>query len=194
MKLTYLAGAWTSERPVYFPNNGDLLDFYAYHPYEEGVDPTGIVFSVGEDQSSQSKFSRSDLMKTYSCENVKIRQPVNLSFYHTLALVHIEVLGASDPGLTATLLSCMPETRMNLADNLPLSGSGTTVEIAMLRLEEDPQTATSYTYRAIVPAQTIAAGTVFALFEGAGKKYEMKLQSEFRLRASVVEPVSVSIP
>jgi len=186
VKLTYNGSTWTPETPLWWPGSGGKLDFYAYYPYDAAAtDPTEIAFNVATNQSAAADHNKSDLLTAKAANKGKADGDVILTFNHALAMVQVSIpkefkgMGPSE-GLTVTLRDVKPAATLDLsaADGTP--GSGVTpaasgndpVDITMYRLEQpsDPDYETTYTYRALVPAQDVAAGNSLFLFEHEGRQ------------------------
>ncbi|GHT38026.1 hypothetical protein FACS189435_4230 [Bacteroidia bacterium] len=197
VKLTYGGGAWTPGTPLYF--SGAQMDFYAYYPYNAAAtNPANITFNVMPDQSTAANYSQSDLLSA-SVAGVAKGASVTLDFVHRLALVQVEVPSPGKgfgPGedLTITLNNCVTGGTFNLASG-SLTASGSTQSVKMLRVETNPATATTYTYRALVPAQAVAAGKSLCLLAQEGKLYGTPpLAAALSLAAAGAERYTAQLP
>lgn len=92
-KLTYVGGQWVIDKEVTFPQNDVALDFYAYYPYVENVDPKAIAY----DASS----SMYDLMMAKTADVNNTVETVTLTFYHQLSLLDAEIVDGAGSALTA---------------------------------------------------------------------------------------------
>lgn len=182
VRLTYSAtngGTWITDPGVEmkYPSQGEALDFYAYYPYDDAggdpttLDPTAFSFSVETDQNAltgggQSTFNTSHFLTARIRGVVRSEDPVELTFHHKLSLVEVQVTRneANIPVLDATLrvqlMGINPLADVDLGsteDELSLSSLGVKSAISMHRLEQpgDANYATQFTYRALVPTQTI---------------------------------------
>lgn len=194
VKLTYSSvggGVWTPETPLYF-DGANVLDFYAYYPYDPAAtDPMVIAFNVQTDQSgttgSKSNYNLSDLLTAkadnsgYGFGKAEFKNtPIPLIFSHALSLVQVEVpvpgkgFGPSE-NLVVRLRGVKAGATLDLNAASTTPGSGVTVpdagneatNITMHRVEQpgDANYTTSYTYRALVPAQEVARGNSLFWFE-----------------------------
>lgn len=179
VKLTYTGSEWTG--PAYWPTLSSgisKLDFYAYYPYSESVDdPTAINFNVYTDQSrplgTKSTYNLSDLLMAKddnSGGGVAKGEVVQLSFKHALAMVQVKIsrepLGNYDSELfTVSLNGCAKGATLNLASQSTSTTAGAATKIRMYPCPNDGGKSRIYAYRALVPAQTIAAGTPMFRFE-----------------------------
>lgn len=102
-------------RDVYYPVDGENLDFYAYYPYSSSAladGETSLHVSVAENQTEDLDFSLSDFLvaKTSNVENAT--ESVQLDFKHKLSKLDIKIVFedeesaadafASNPTLLAT--------------------------------------------------------------------------------------------
>lgn len=178
VKLTYTSGKWVGD--AWWPTLADFsannrLCFFAYYPYDAAAtDPTAIAFAVKTDQSNatggKSNYNLSDLLITNTDANGnKKGETVKLTFHHALSLVQVNVpvgtLKGSGPNgeLEVSLMARAKATvNLNLCNSQseakPAATDNDPVAIRMQRVE-DPANTTSYTYRALVPAQEFAKGS-----------------------------------
>lgn len=175
VKLTYNSTTqkWTPETPLYFPagKTGDyVVDFYAYYPYTAEMDPADPTFSILTNQSAKTgektNFSLSDLMWGATREVSRQTTPVTLTLAHKLSIVELEIespsrgVGPSDETAVA-LLRHMPTAAFDFSTGTVTEARDEPLNIGMHRVQavDGPDYWTKYTYRAIVPPQTITAGS-----------------------------------
>ena len=193
VKLTYnkTANTWTSATDLYWQGS-TKYDFYAYYPYDAAAtDPTAIAFNVKSDQngttSGKSSYNLSDLL-TAKADNsgngYSKGSTVSLTFRHALSMVQVSIPGGKGWGasenLTVTLRGVKAGAAVNMNDISATAGSEITIpstnnnatNITMHRVEQpaDGNYLTSYTYRALVPAQTVAQGSILFLFDHEGRQ------------------------
>ena len=200
-KLTYSAnggGTWTSQQPLYYPNDGDVLDFYAYYPFDEAAtNPTDITFNVKLDQNVMANYASSDLLVAAPALGIAKGDEVNLTFAHKMAMVQVEVNPSDIDGSAPPLLmlhGCVGATTVNLASQTIGTASGEADDIKMWRVETSG-TSTAYTYRALVPGQTIMPGTTLCLIGKDEQKYTSPaLEIPFTLVAGKAERFGISLP
>lgn len=82
-------------RDVFYPLEGENLDFYAYYPYSSSAladGETSLHVSVAENQTEDSDFSLSDFLvaKTSNVENAT--ESVQLDFKHKLSKLDIKIV------------------------------------------------------------------------------------------------------
>lgn len=157
-----------NDEPLWYPTNGNVLDFYAYFPYDpQATDPTTINFALKNDQRSADKFDMNHLMVATPVTALQ-NQMTKLVMNHLTALVQVE-LGNADLAIDP---NGNPEVLLNnvglagainlnateIADMVTLEEASRN-NVSMQRMETDVETAATYTYRALVPAQTMPSGT-----------------------------------
>ena len=168
MKMTYNNGSWTPVFPSgkeYYPTDGDKLSFYAYYPYNSAVtNALNMTIPGLTDQSSAANLSKSDLLSAFTPNVGKSSTPVQLEFSHALTMVELSVTGGAGAQISSevavTLEGCVPNTSFNLSTRAA-NASGNAASVKMYRVEQsgDANYLTKYTYRALVPTQTVFAGT-----------------------------------
>ena len=151
-KLTYIGGQWTIDKDVAFPQDGTALDFYAYYPYVENVDPTAIKY----DASS----SMYDLLMAKTADVDNSTETVTLTFYHQLGLLDAEIIAGSGNNLTVE--GFCPSATFNLGgygtdDVMEL---GTDVKSVKMNFTDTKR------YRAYIPEQTVSEGASIVLKAG----------------------------
>jgi|AGTN01.2.fsa_nt_gi hypothetical protein len=166
VKLIYSGGTWTTDPGadgLYFPNDGNVLDFYAYYPYDAAItDATNIAFNVMTNQTN-SNYSKSDLLIATPVKDAAKGNAVKLKFYHALAMVQVIVTNNA-PTLTITLRNVKTNTTLNLSTETvaaPTSESS----ITMYRWQN------TGIFRALVPAQTVLSGISLFRFEQNSRVY-----------------------
>lgn len=185
VELTYnkTAGTWTPSQDLWWPGSNVKLDFYAYYPYYAAVtDPTDIAFRVQTDQSLTADYGKSDLLTAKSTKSGGYGkgETVPLAFRHAMTMVQVSIPKAGkgmepSEGLRVMLRSVKPGAVLNLngisatagSEITPATTGNNAVNIATYRVEQsgDANYETSYTYRALVPAQTIVQGASLFIFE-----------------------------
>ncbi len=159
VKLTFDGTSWTSEPPVYHSNiPGGQLDAYMYYPYDASMsDPTDYLFAVQTTQDIPQDFGRSDFLWASYKGIAKSTGAVPVTFDHALSLVQVELdVSSPDPDMAVFLAGGHISQSINLYSKT--SGVATNSgKIAMNRVEQpaDQDYYTSFTYRALVPSQTL---------------------------------------
>lgn len=190
VKMTYSSasgGTWMPATPLYWPGSRGKLDFYAYYPYDaNATNPTAIAFNVLADQSgttsSKSNYSLSDLLTAKTANKNKAGGAVSLTFNHAFAMVQVSLdnqLGAIDPNeeVVVKLRDVKAKAGLDLGAVTNTPGSGVTLAatgndattIKMYRVEQpaDANYRSSFTFRAVVPAQPMAKdANIFLIANG----------------------------
>ncbi len=220
VKLTYNNDQWSLPVGTALYWRGRTLDFYAYYPYDDNnghpgnLDPTTIAFNVSADQSgktdAKTNYTLSDLMTAKAAGATK-GSPVALSFRHALAMiqVNIPVQGKGfgpKADLVVSLRGVKTKAVLDLsgisgeASGLSLAtGDNTPVNVKMYRLEQldDANYETSYTYRALLPAQVITKGKGLFQFNHEQRQlfYDViQLESDLELKPRTAETFERTLP
>lgn len=155
-RYKYTSGAWEAQGTPIYAEEGVSYSYYAYYPYNaEASDVNSVSLSVAADQTSG--YTASDALMAKS-ENVGAgTTTVSLQYNHAFALVQVQLSGdQATEGATVTLQNVYPTAALNLKEGTVGETSGTLGTVVMKPLTTNTATA-PYSYRAIVPAQTIAA-------------------------------------
>jgi len=163
IKITYNGTDWQSN--IKWPIGNPNLDFYAYYPYDpQMTNPINYNFVVKSDQSDDNNYAASDLMSAKSA-NTNIGSTVSLNFNHLLTLIQVELPATSstgaipDPRLEILLNKLQHTTVFNLSTNQLTASPTIFTSIRPHRVEKFDNISfnNTYTYRALVPAQTLPA-------------------------------------
>lgn len=168
IKYTYNGSGWTSDAAI-AAQDGVQLNYYAYYPYSESVtDPSAINVTVNSDQATNG-FSKDDVLTAQNTEAEAGAPSVSLTFAHAMAMVQVSLMEGttSDANATVTLQSILPVTSVNAKDGSVTAASGASVGVAMKKAAE------SLTYRAVVPEQTIKAGSKLLTIVAGGKTFDV---------------------
>lgn len=168
LKMTYTGGKWQYTLPEgkeCYPSDGEKLSFYAYHPYLPYIAGNRLPFVYADDQ--RNAYS----VRIYHAQTTgvgKTHDPVPLAFVPLAAMVEVKVKNSAKghPGgraselLVVTLQGCKREFTYWLG-TWPDPVEPGTHSVIFRRVEQpgDAGYATSYTYRALIPAQTLPRGT-----------------------------------
>lgn len=168
-KLTYNGTSWTSDRPLYWPNDGLQLQFWACYPYNAMQEVADFEFDVQRDQSANTNGkSNLDLSDLMMCNSSWFSQgdPVELLFSHFVCMVELKLdnsAGAIDPRREVIVKMREVATKASFTVNTTgwAANSGShNADVTMRRVEQrgDNDYFTNYTFRAIVPRQPIQSG------------------------------------
>lgn len=182
--ITFDGSEWAPEEDIYLPFGDDEFDFYAYYPYWDntGIDPTDMKLQVFQDQNvsenGYSHYSLSDILTAERKGISNANTAVSLEFAHRMALMQVEVLPekgvqAFNDTFAVILKGVQIGMSLNLGDaSAPAVGVGDPGDVIMARAEKNP-VASKHTYRALVPAQTLAAADRFNFVQTTGKKFDI---------------------
>lgn len=199
--------SWVAEGTAIFAEDGQQYDYYAYYPYKEGVEnPAAVSLASLADQTTADgvNYGLSDVMGSQNKTVAADAGTIPLVFKHLFAMVEVKVIGDVDLltkqpasvvlkgvklGATLNLLGDAPVATVN-ADE-----AGTDVTMYYLAKAADNDKA-PFAYRAVVPAQTIAAKTSLVAVNGvneAGKSYELQFSTAVTYEASKFRVITVKI-
>lgn len=174
VKYTYKGSEWTSENAI-AAQDGVKLSYYAYYPYDASVtDPASIKDTVSADQTAG--FGKNDMLSARNTEAAAGATNISLNFAHAMAMVQVSLMEGttSDANATVTLQSILPVTSVNAKDESVTAASGASVGVAMKKAAE------SLTYRAVVPEQTIKAGSKLLTIVAGGKTFDVTFNADVK--------------
>lgn len=174
VKYTYNGSEWTSENAI-AAQDGVKLSYYAYYPYDASVtDPASIKDTVSADQTAG--FGKNDMLSARNTEAAAGATNISLNFAHAMAMVQVSLMEGttSDANATVTLQSILPVTSVNAKDGSVTAASGASVGVAMKKAAE------SLTYRAVVPEQTIKAGSKLLTIVAGGKTFDVTFRADVK--------------
>lgn len=174
VKYTYNGSGWTSENAI-AAQDGVKLSYYAYYPYDASVtDPASIKDTVSADQTAG--FGKNDMLSARNTEAAAGATNISLNFAHAMAMVQVSLMEGttSDANATVTLQSILPVTSVNAKDGSVTAASGASVGVAMKKAAE------SLTYRAVVPEQTIEAGSKLLTIVADGKTFNVTFDADVK--------------
>ena len=186
VKYTYDGSTWSAENAI-AAQEGVQLSYYAYYPYSESVtDPSAINVTVNADQTGG--FSKDDLLTAQNTTAEAGATSVSLTFGHAMAMVQVSLMeGATDDAnATVTLQSISPETKVNAKDGSTVAASGNLTSVSMKKAAE------SLTYRAVVPEQTITAGSKLLTIVAGGKPYDVTFSADVKYERGKLLQITVN--
>lgn len=168
IKYTTTDGASWSGAAIKIPE-GTEYTYYAYYPYMENA-TTSINYSVATNQEAEG-FIKNDFLYSTATSS---ENNVSLSYNHALSLVEVELVdfGVTE-GATVEMLNIATDATIDLSAQSITTGTSK-ANITMDAL------ATPLKYRAIIPAQTIAASTPVFKITAAGKSYNAQYSGEIK--------------
>ena len=144
--------------------------YYAYYPYAEGLTANNIPVVVATNQDTEGYIKNDYLYSKLSA--TAGQTDVKLAFDHALSLVEVTLAGSgAAEGAIVDLLNVATDATINLTAETPVTTGSTTATVTMDALS-------SLKYRAIVPAQKIAASTPVFKIAVNGRTYQAKYSGE----------------
>lgn len=186
VKYTYNGSKWTSENAI-AAQDGVKLSYYAYYPYDASVtDPASIKDTVSADQTAG--FGKNDMLSARNTEAAAGATNISLKFAHAMAMVQVSLMEGttSDANATVTLQSILPVTSVNAKDGSVTAASGASVGVAMKKAAE------SLTYRAVVPEQTIKAGSKLLTIVAGGKTFDVTFRADVKYEKGKLLQITVN--
>ena len=186
VKYVYNGSNWTSENPL-TAKDGVQYKYYAYYPYRNGVkDITAISVNVSEDQTAG--ISNEDFLTARNETSAAGAENISLNFSHSLSMIQVGIKDGvtTDANASITLKNILPAVTVNAKTGEISAASGETVSIKMKKSEQRME------YRAIVPAQTIAAGSKFMSITADGKPYDVNAPAEISLNKGQALQITVN--
>ena len=168
IKYTTTDGTSWSGAAIKIPE-GTEYTYYAYYPYMENA-TTSINYSVATNQEAEG-FIKNDFLYSTATSS---ENNVSLSYNHALSLVEVELVdfGVTE-GATVEMLNIATDATIDLtAQSITTGASKANITMDAL--------ATPLNYRAIIPAQTIAASTPVFKITAAGKSYNAQYSGEIK--------------
>lgn len=168
IKYTTTDGTSWSGTAIKIPE-GTEYTYYAYYPYMENA-TTSINYSVPTNQDAEG-FIKNDFLYSTATSS---ESNVSLSYNHALSLVEVELVdfGVTE-GATVEMLNIATDAIIDLTAQSVTTGTSK-ANITMDAL------GTPLKYRAIIPAQTIAASTPVFKISAAGKTYQAQYSGEIK--------------
>lgn len=193
-------GKWAPDgSPIYYPMDDATLDYYAYSPYDaKASDPTKIDFNV-TDQLTNADYTRNDLLTARNTTKPALGSPVVLQFSHKFALVQVEVVSTTinlSNLESVRLANCLSSATLDLSQaisNEVKTKSGDKNTIQMKRVESDASS-TTYSFRGVIPAQVLEAGTkIFEFSHKTEGDFSYSIDEEVSLKEGSIKLYKISI-
>lgn len=143
-----------------------VYTYYAYYPYAADVAANNIPVKVATNQDTEGYIKNDFLYKKYVASQGQT--DVKLTFDHALSLVEVTLAGSgAAEEATVDLLNVATDATIDLTAENPVTTEDTTATVTMDALS-------NLKYRAIVPAQDIAASTPIFKIAVNGRTYQAK--------------------
>lgn len=133
-------------------------------------------------------------MANITVEDVASDETVTLEFSHAFSLLDVVLTGdAASADATVTLMNILPSASVDLTSLTVGTAYGTTTSVIMMPAGEDSAEG-EYTFRAIVPAQTVSEGsTLFTVACENGKTYGYAYAGEFPYEQGCYRQITVTV-
>lgn len=183
----------------------EAYDYYAYYPYQADVtDPTQISVSAMADQSTVNgaDYGKSDILASQNKSVAAGALSVPLLFKHMFAMVEVKVEGdkVSKQPTKAILKGVKLDATLNIMAATPSATpklEATAKDVTMYYLTKTTDAGKApFSFRAVVPAQEIAAGTpLVAIYapDTENKTYTMQHSAAVTYEAGKFRQLVVSI-
>lgn len=159
--------------------------YYAYYPYAEGMTANNIPVVVATNQDTEGYIKNDFLYKKYVASQGQT--DVKLTFDHALSLVEVTLAGSgAAEGATVDLLNVATDATIDLTSDTPVTTGTTTATVTMDALS-------NLKYRAIVPAQDIAASTPIFKIAVNGRTYQAKYSGEINFEQGKYLAMTVTL-
>lgn len=148
--ITLQGTTWTGD--VFLPLTGQTATYYGYYPYNESISATEYKFdySVATDQSTD--YNDSDLLLAKSGDVSSSDRTIQLTFKHALALVEVNA-ESFEQEITGIEFKARTDATVDL--NASTATLKSNVPVRIMKMCK----VTNKVYRAVVPAQTLSAGS-----------------------------------
>lgn len=158
---------WTGG-PIEVPTDAEYT-YYAYCPYKESMTASNIPVVVATNQDTDGYIKNDYLYSKLAATSGQT--DVNLTFNHALSLVEVTLAGSgAAEGATVNLFNVATDATMDIVAGKVTTGS-VTADVTMDALS-------NLKYRAIIPAQTIAASTPAFKIAVNGRTYQAKYSGD----------------
>lgn len=169
----YFKGSTTDIKQI---TSQTQMFYKAVYPYSSGL-KNEFTFTVNTDQSTSSKYTRSDLMTAQTSATSSITP--GLTFNHKLCNVIISVCYEEKPSGTANLsfMSVKSKVKVNLnEDSFNATGSTTTIKAMPYGTNG---------YRLVLPPQTISKGKPLVQLTLGSTTYTWSTDNDFNLKSGL---------
>lgn len=162
-----------------------VYTYYAYYPYAADMAANNIPVVVATNQDTEGYIKNDFLYKKYVASQGQT--DVKLTFDHALSLVEVTLAGSgAAEGATVDLLNVATDATIDLTAETPVTTGTTTATVTMDALS-------NLKYRAIVPAQDIAASTPIFKIAVNGRTYQAKYSGEINFEQGKYLAMTVTL-
>lgn len=165
VKYVYDGSLWNSDNAI-TAKSGVQYKYYAYYPYNaEVTDAAKVSVTVKADQTGG--YNKEDFLTAQNTEAAAGAENITLNFNHAFSLVQVGIKAdaTTDANASVTLENIIPTAEVNVITGTVAAATGEATSVMMKK------SATKMEYRAIVPAQTIAANAKLMSITANGKTF-----------------------
>lgn len=165
--------SWTSTNPIKL-KEGTTYTYYAYSPYSAEVNAANnIATTVATDQNTEGYIKNDFLISSLNAS--ESQTDVKLDFSHALSLVDVTLKGNGVfDDATVNIIDVATSATIDLTTSTVNTEEGEKSDVTMDALN------TSLRYRAIIPAQEIAAETPIFKISTKGRTYQAKYSNAMK--------------
>ena len=191
-RYRYNGSAWEAQGEAIYAEEGISYSYYAYYPYSEtATDINSIELSVATDQTAG--YTGSDALIARNEDVTAGTTTVTLQYSHAFALVQVSLSGdEAAQDATVTLQNVYPTAIINLQSGEVGEATGTQGTVAMKAASTNTATA-PYSFRAIVPAQTITANTAILTTTSNGTTYRFSYSADVPYEEGKLRQINVTL-
>lgn len=165
VKYVYNGTIWTSENAIK-AKSGVQYKYYAYYPYNaEVTNAAKVSVTVKADQTGG--YNKEDFLTAQNTEAAEGAENITLNFNHAFSMVQVGIKAeaTTDANASVTLENILPTAEVNVITGTVVAATGEATSVMMKK------STTKMEYRAIVPAQTIAANAKLLSIKADGKRF-----------------------
>lgn len=189
----YNGSAWESQGSPLYANPTIGYCYYGYYPYNSAnSDYKNIALSVEANQTQG--FNASDALIAQNKAAAPGATEIGLKYSHAFALIQVNLSGEyAKADATVTLKDVITDATADLTTGQVTTGTGKS-DVKMWAHTQNATTAEGkYIFRAIVPAQEIAAETPLLTISSNGKTYSFKWSTNVAYKKGELRPINVTI-
>ncbi len=188
IQYTYTGGQWNPSTPMQYPDGKTQVDMHFYSPYAESNNATVIAVKVANDQSNEADYIASDFYAGTKKAVYPNHIPIEINT--TYKTCHFQITIKPGEGFTseqfeqAEISIRVNNIRTQAKYNLATSQMTPIGEPASVILQK---TNFSYTYRGIIPPQTVEECNLITVIVD-GKEYDVTGNFKFNAGVTQVYP------
>lgn len=171
---------------AFYYDGDETATFFAHYPTSAAYAAGSVSMTVGTDQSTTELFNANDFMTSTATGDPAVNNGlVSLKFYHRLTLVKVK-WSVSTEALSISLDNIKPVMTWKHSDN-SLTASGDAISIKSWKQADSQE------FWALVPAQTIAAGTGLVTITCNGKTFNYTTAGDVTFNANTIKTITLSL-